>query len=457
MDWKGKRVVIMGAARQGTALAQYLDAQGAKVLLSDARDAAYFAEIQERLKDTKIEWRFGEQTLDLLKRAKLLSISGGVSPEHPLVQAALKKSIPLTNDSQIFLEVAPCPVVGITGSAGKTTTTMLVGRMLSALKHREGAKAWTGGNIGNPLIALVDKMTFADIAVMELSSFQLEIMDRAPQIAALLNLAPNHLDRHATMADYVAAKARIFDFQREDDIAVLNREDRGARSMAGRVKSLLWTFGRERQEDERPGTYLVGKDIWLRDAEGESKLMPIAAISLRGEHNLLNVLAACCIAAAAGARREDIVAGVEAFTGAPHRLELVRTIDGVDWYNDSIATSPQRAEASLKSFDRPVVLLAGGRDKALNWENYAQLAGEKARKVLAFGEAANLVFEVFSKSQPRDSNVDLFAKMEDAIEAAHEIAREGEVVLLAPGGTSFDEFADFEARGQRFRELVEGL
>ena len=452
-----QQIVILGAARQGQAMATYFAKHGAQVKLSDLRDAKDFAKDQNEMKDLGIQWIFGAQNKKLLKKADFLSLSGGVSPELPIVIEAKRQGIPIINDSQVFLEECPCPVVGITGSAGKTTTTLLLGRILTAMKDKKYRRVWIGGNIGNPLISQVDEMQDSDIAVMELSSFQLELMDQSPQFAAILNLAPNHLDRHATMADYVSAKARILDFQDQNGEAILNRDDRGSWSLRSRVKGKLWTFGREKQKGKLLGTFLSGKDIWMRNHEGENRLLPISVIALRGEHNLMNVLAACCMAAALGASKEEMQKGLENFTGAPHRLELVRTLNKVDWFNDSIATSPQRAEASISSFDQPIVLLVGGRDKQLNWEKFARLSAKKAKSVIAFGEAAPMIEEIFGKYLDNSVKFERFAKMEESIDAARHVASPGDIVLLAPGGTSFDEFDDFEDRGDSFRELVNKL
>lgn len=450
-------MVILGAERQGTALAAYLANQGVKVKISDLRPAEQFGETRERLADLPIEWHFGEHPMDLLKGADTLFLSGGVSPDIPLAREARRRSIPLSNDSQVLLEEAPCKVIGITGSAGKTTTTILVGRMLRNLEGGTIRRVWVGGNVGNPLIANLDEMQEEDLAVVELSSFQLELMQRSPQVAALLNLAPNHLDRHETMADYAAAKARIFDFQSENDIAVLGREDFGAWNMAGRVKAQIWSFGRQELKEGQVGTFVRGKDLWLRDLEKEHKVLPLSKIDLRGEHNLLNVLAASAIAGAVGAAPEAMRAGVEGFQGVPHRLEWVRNLNGVAWFNDSIATSPQRAAASLRSFQKPVILLLGGRDKGLPWEELVALAKERAKGVVAFGEAAEFIGGLFDNGNGVKSKVIQAEDLQGAVAAAAQAAVEGDVVLLAPGGTSFDEFQDFEARGERFRELVNAL
>ncbi len=456
MDWKDKKIVMLGAARQGTALASYLIRQGARVVLTDARPLEQLQEARQALDGLAVEWAAGGHSLSMLDGADLLCLSGGVPSDIDLVAEAHQRGIPISNDSQIFLEEAPCKVIGITGSAGKTTTTMLVGRMLKAMEGKGVRRIWVGGNIGNPLVADLPQMHADDLAVMELSSFQLEWITRAPHIAAILNLAPNHLDRHETMENYVGAKARILDFQTADDVAVLNREDSRSWSLVDRVQGHLLLFGRDELAVGQFGTYVRDGQIWRRDENGETSILPLSAIGLRGDHNLMNVLAACAIAAAAGATPAAMLAGVRGFRGAPHRLEFVRMVNGVDWYNDSIATAPQRAEAAIRSFEQPLVLLFGGRDKGLVWEDLAKLAAQRAHQVVLFGEAAGMLQPIFAQAAP-DLPISRAANLAEAVQQAASTAKPGDVVLLAPGGTSFDEFKDFEARGERFRQLVNEL
>ncbi len=288
----------------------------------------------------------------------LVCVSGGVPLSNPLVREAVRRGIPLSNDSEIFLEVTPCRVIGITGSAGKTTTTALVGQMagfaqaaeiMDAHSHNgaeQGARAWVGGNIGQPLIAFADEMGPEDLAVMELSSFQLELMTRAPQVAAVLNVTPNHLDRHLTMEAYTAAKARILAGQGSDDLAVLGHDDPGAWTLARLVRGHLFAFGQHGRRRTLFRVHLSLEDqIWARTAAGDRALLSLDSISLRGTHNRLNVLAACAIGLAAGLPDDAVRRGVEAFSGLPHRLEYIRTWNGAAWYNNSIATAPERAIA----------------------------------------------------------------------------------------------------------------
>jgi UDP-N-acetylmuramoylalanine--D-glutamate ligase len=370
------------------------------------------------------------------------------------------------------LEVAPCKVIGITGSAGKTTTTTLVWRMASAAVSGQGSEAggriFLGGNIGIPLISVLDEMTAGDLAVMELSSFQLEIMDCSPQVAAVLNITPNHLDRHGTMEAYTAAKARILEFQSPAEVAVLGREDPGAWRLAAKARGRVFSFGIKPPPAAKPGptetcTYYRDGSLYLWDGQSETELMPRSVIRLPGEHNLLNVLAACAISAAAGLPGEAMQAGVDGFNGVAHRLELVRHWGGADWYNDSIATAPERAMAAIRSFNESLVLLIGGHDKHLPWDDFALLARQRVDHLVLFGEMADLVEKALSSAGKGAYTLVKCANLREAVQAAARIVASSQpapfagAVLLSPGGTSFDEFRDFEERGEAFRKWVSEL
>ncbi len=465
-DWKGRKVVIIGAARQGTALARYLAEHEAQVTITDQRPAEALQAAQAALADLPVAWVYGGHPLSLLEGTECLFLSGGVPLTLPLIQAALRSGIPLSNDSQLFLEAAPCRVIGITGSAGKTTTTTLVGRMAEAASRLSRgsypAHAWVGGNIGTPLIADVDRMGPLDLAVMELSSFQLEIMTLSPTIAVVLNVTPNHLDRHGTMQAYLSAKSRILAFQdpAENPVVVLGRDDPGAWSLAGSAHGQRWMFGRQRDESlPYPAAYLRNGNVCLWDGQKEIEVLPQSRIELRGEHNLANVLAACATCAADGIPPEAMKAGVEGFSGVDHRLEFVRTWGGADWYNDSIATAPERTMAAIRSFTEPIVLLAGGRDKNLPWEELADLVHQRVDHLVLFGEAAEKVLQAVGQpaSGQRPYSLTRCPGLHQAILAAASLVKPGDVVLLSPGGTSFDEFRDFEERGEAYRKWVNEL
>jgi len=363
--------------------------------------------------------------------------------------------------------------VGITGSSGKTTTTALTGEML---KRSHPGRVWVGGNIGQPLIGHLSEIRPDDRVVMELSSFQLELFGPweglakssdplfdpagwSPPLAAILNVTPNHLDRHHTMAAYTAAKRQIVAHQRPGDTAVLGFDNAATRALAADCPGRVIFFGATGRPAARLadwGAFLDGQAVIVCVGGAARQVCHTGALRLRGRHNVENVLAACAIASAAGASLEAIRAVATTFEGVPHRLELVRELGGVRYYNDSIATSPERAIAAMQSFDEPILLLAGGRDKHLPWDDFARLAHQKARHVIIFGEATPIIRRAM-QAAPGPCQVHLAATLEVATDLATGLARPGDVVLLSPGGTSFDAFRDFEERGERFRELVKQL
>jgi UDP-N-acetylmuramoylalanine--D-glutamate ligase len=454
-----RHVVVLGLARQGTALAGFLVQARADVTVSDLRDEAALADPLAELAGLPIRYVLGEHPLSLLDGADLLCLSGGVPVDIPIVAEARRRSIPLSNDAQLFLERCPAPVVGITGSAGKTTTTALLGEMCRAAAGERGtsARTWVGGNIGNPLITDLGQIEPDDCVVIELSSFQLEIMTTSPHIAAVLNITPNHLDRHQTMEAYVAAKCNIVAHQKPEDVALLGYDDANARSLAIETAArLLWFSGGAEVEE---GTFKTNGDLTLRLANGDRRICLASEVRLRGRHNLLNVLAACALAGVVGVPVEAMRQVATTFTGIEHRLELVRELVGVHWYDDSIATAPERSLAALRSFEDPIVLLAGGRDKKLPWEEFADEAVQRVRRLITFGEAGPMIARVVKEhnSESRLEGITQVETLEEAVEAAARVARRGDVVLLSPGGTSFDSFRDFAERGDRFKELVRAL
>jgi UDP-N-acetylmuramoylalanine--D-glutamate ligase len=453
VDWNGKRVLILGAARQGLALARWLALHGARVTLSDMRDEEELRLARESLAEYPIQWALGGHPLELLDSTDVLCLSGGIPLTLPIVAEGAKRGIPLSNDTQIFMEVVPCKTIGITGSAGKTTTTTLVGRMA---KNAYGKKAYVGGNIGDPLINYVDSMEADDVAILEISSFQLDQMTTSPNVAAILNVTPNHLDRHGTMEAYTAAKARILEFQNEEDAAVLGRDDKGAWSLRNKVLGKLYAFSLDELDEGLNGTYLQDGLLNLRDGDAYLPLILREKILLRGDHNVAIVLAAFALGHAAGVPLDAMLEAVEDFHGAPHRLELIRELRGVRWYNNSIATAPERTIATIRSFDEPIVLLLGGRDKSLPWEELIQLVNERVDHVVLFGEAAAKIQKTVEGLGLREKRFSLAQAngLHEAVVKAAEVAEAGDVVLLSPGGTSFDEFKDFEERGERFREWV---
>ncbi len=461
-DWQGKHALVIGAARQGIATARFLAERGAKVTLNDRQPIDSLTTAQQALSDLPIRWVVGGHPLDALKGVDLVCVSGGVPLTLPLIAEARKQGILVTNDSQIFLETVTATVIGISGSAGKTTTTSLVGRIAqSAVQNFPTStpyqKVWVGGNIGTPLIDQVDQIKSQDLVVLELSSFQLELMTCSPHIAALLNITPNHLDRHGTMEAYIEAKARLIAYQNVNQVAILNRDDPITWGLRNRTAAQLISFGIDPLQTGR-GTFLDQGKIYFFEQPTCVPVLSIEEIKLRGFHNLLNVLAACAIAIAANLPYEACHEGVRGFHGVPHRLEFIRHWGGADWYNDSIATAPERSMAAIRSFQEPIVLLAGGRDKNLPWEAFATLATQRLRHLILFGEAAEKIRHAIEAADPQHRlPMTICSNLFEAVQAAKEIIRQGDVVLLSPGGTSFDEFKDFEERGECFRKWVMDL
>lgn len=460
-NYTGKKIVIMGAARQGQALARFFTKRGAQVVLTDTREKEQLSEELAVLENLPVSLDLGGHHPEILDGADLVCVSGGVPLTIPFIQEALIQRKPLSNDSQIFLEECPCMVAGITGSAGKSTTTALAGLMAKTTFEMKSnrQKAWVGGNIGNPLIDYLDQIGEDDLAIMELSSFQLELMKNSPQVAAVLNITPNHLDRHHSMDAYIDAKSHILWFQKADDIAILNRDDEISWDLVREIKGDLISFGLNKPDSRANGTFVDQDSVWLQIGREKLKMFPVEWIQLRGKHNLYNVLAASAIAAATTLALPAIQSAVEEFRGIPHRLETVRELNGVTWINDSIATAPERTIAALESISEPIVLLLGGRDKDLPWDKLANIVRNKVERVIIFGEAAAIINEAIGPRKPGQylKSVVTTKDLAEALKTAQIQAQAGEVVLLSPGGTSYDAFKDFEERGQFFRDWVNQL
>jgi len=469
-------VTIVGAAREGIALARFLTHYGAEVTLTDTKTADQLGDQVSELAAMDVSLVLGSNP-DSLLDVDVLFQSPGVPPYAEIIQQARRRGVPVSSEPRLFTQLCAAPIVGITGSSGKTTTTALTGAIFSA----SGAVTWVGGNIGTPLTDRLVHKERPDVAVIELSSFQLQLFAPeyqgetaaakrsaasrivsldgwSPPIAAVTNVTPNHLDRHPSMEDYVRAKANIMRFQSHSDVAVLNWDDKVARQMSSLTKGHLRWFSL--REPIAEGAFVDGDALVIRDADTERVLCRREELLLRGEHNVANTLAAACLAAAGGVDIDVVRHVARTFRGVPHRLEDVRTWRGITFVNDSIATSPKRAIAALRSYEEPIVLLAGGRDKHLPWDRWASLALERTRVIVSFGEARPIICDALGQARGDSANEPRLVEADDlehAVIIAAGLAKEGDVVLLSPGGTSFDAFRDYEARGERFRQLVAGL
>jgi UDP-N-acetylmuramoylalanine--D-glutamate ligase len=457
---KDKHAVILGFGRQGKSLARWLPTQGARVTISDQRDAGALADDLLDFLTEPVSFALGSNAVELLDDADMLCVSGGVPLTLPIVEEARQRGIPVTNDAILFLERCPALVIGITGSAGKTTTTTLVGKMSEA----DGRKTWVGGNIGDVLLDDLENMSQDDTVVMELSSFQLELTTISPDIAAVLNVTPNHLDRHGNLQAYAAAKSNIFLFQAGNDTAIFGEDNVIANTLAEMAPARKSFFSARRMVSD--GAFLLGRRVAVVGTSSPTGTARVVCekneIKLRGEHNVSNVLAACALAGAAGISVEAMRKAILEFYGVEHRLEIVAQIQDVLWVNDSIATAPERVVAALRSFEEPIILLAGGRDKALPWSDMAGLAVERCKSVIAFGEHGPMIAQAVNHARRGSLHgqlreVKVVETLEEAVKIAEQMASAGDVVLLSPGGTSYDAYRDFAERGEHFRELVRDI
>jgi UDP-N-acetylmuramoylalanine--D-glutamate ligase len=446
--------------------------------VTDAKPAEVLDKNVAALTEWPISFELGGHPSWLLDRTDIAFVSPGVPLEIPLLEEARTRKLPLSSETRLFTRLCPAPIVGVTGSSGKTTTVILLGEMLKA----SGRPLWLGGNIGQPLIGDLPAIAQTDAVVMELSSFQLEFFAPwvqtgnenegqmpgvlfegagwSPSIAGVLNVTPNHLDRHQTMENYVTAKAHILAHQQPGQTAVLNLDNPITRRMGEQLPSgrrVLW-FSLEKEVTE--GAFVRGDQIMLRLAGRETIVCRTDEVRLLGKHNLANTLAACTLAGAVGTPAKAMRQVASTFEGVEHRLELVLERREARWYNDSKATTPEGTIAALRSFDAPIVLLAGGRDKHLPWKEMAGLTWEKARHLILFGEAAALIEQVMVGSEhARTSTCQIHCagELARAVEIAAQVSRPGDVVLLSPGGTSYDAYQDYAERGDHFRQLVKGL
>jgi UDP-N-acetylmuramoylalanine--D-glutamate ligase len=447
MDLKGKRVLVVGLGKSGLAAAMFLRRHGAKVTVSDVRSAESLGKDLPRLLEEGIAVEAGGHGLLTFRRQDLIVVSPGVPPETPELRQVRNFGQTILGEVELASRFLKGRTIAITGSNGKTTTTSLCGAILAAA----GFPVLVGGNIGVPVIALADESRDESWNVLEVSSFQLEsTVTFRPEIAVILNVTPDHLDRHGTFANYLAAKERIFANQRADDFLVLNADDEVAARAAARAPSEVYWFSRSRVV--RQGSFVHAGAVVYRESEQTAAelILPVASIPLKGEHNLENVLAAVCAARLAGVPAAAIRAAVESFTAVEHRLEFVAKIDGVEYYNDSKATNVDATSKALAAFPAGIHLILGGKDKDSDYRLLRALIADRVRAVYLIGSAAEKIEGQVHGASP----VVRAGTLSRAVELAAEAARPGDVVLLAPACSSFDQFANYEDRGRVFKELV---
>ncbi|MCU1270843.1 MAG: UDP-N-acetylmuramoylalanine--D-glutamate ligase [Acidobacteriaceae bacterium] len=441
-------MLVVGLGRSGVASALFLKSRGARVTVSDAKSEDQLREQIPALLDAGIAVETGAHGERTFQNQDLIVVSPGVPVDaEPLVQARALGQ-PVIGEIELASQFLPGPIVAITGSNGKTTTTTLVGEILIA----SGLKTLVGGNIGTAAISLADKATSETVIVLEVSSFQLETINTfRPKIAVVLNVTPDHLDRHRTFAAYVDAKARIFENQQPDDFAVLNADDPTTVELAGRTRAQVFWFSRKAEVES--GAFVRDGQVTFRRNGPEHPVMPVSEIPLKGSHNLENVLAAACASALMGCASEKICAAIRNFKAVEHRLEYVATVRGVEYYNDSKATNVDATIKALESFPANIHLILGGKDKGSDYTVLNDLLRQRVKSAYTIGAAAEKIqSHIKSATQIVSSGTIALA-----VKQAAAAALPGDVVLLAPACASFDQFQNYEHRGRAFKQLVREL
>jgi UDP-N-acetylmuramoylalanine--D-glutamate ligase len=450
MELKNKRVLVVGLGKSGLSAAMFLRAQGARVTVSDMRSAVALAQEIPALLEAGIMVESGGHGLLTFRRQDLIVVSPGVPMDTPEVKQVVAFGLTVIGELELASRYLQGHVVAITGSNGKTTTTTLVGKIFSDA----GVPTQVGGNIGLPVIDLVANSTPETVNVLEVSSFQLETVEEFhPRIAVILNITPDHLDRHGSFEKYVAAKERIFERQGAEDALVLNGDDRVTQMCAARAKSEVFWFSGTKAV--RKGAFVRdGVIVWVEKEGGVTEpIMPVSEVHLKGAHNIENVLAAVCAARLAKISAESIRASVASFTAVEHRLELVRKLNGVEFYNDSKATNVDATMKAVASFSKGIHLILGGKDKDSDYGLMAELLKERVKAVYTIGSAA----EKIERQLHGVVKMVAAGTMQTAVAEAAKAAVTGDVVLLSPACSSFDQFENYEHRGRLFRQSVNEL
>ena len=448
----GKRVAVIGIGVSNTPLIKTLLQAGISVTACDKSPRENFGGLAEELEAMGATLHLGESYLDGLDQ-DIIFRSPGIRPDIPPFLAAIEKGSVLTSEMEVFFEVCPCKIIAVTGSDGKTTTTTLISEMLK----NAGYTVHLGGNIGKPLLSEAGEMSKDDVAVLELSSFQLMTLSASPDIAVFTNLSPNHLDIHKSMEEYSQAKENIFSHQTKENIAIFNWDNALTNEMASRAPGKVLQFSRRSALEE--GTYVEDGAIVVAQNGQKRVLFSTDRILIPGQHNVENYLAA--IAAVQGMVSDEVILHTaETFPGVEHRIELVRTLNGVRYYNDSIASSPTRTIAGLRSFKEKVILIAGGYDKKIPFEDLGPEVKEHVKVLVLTGHTAEKIRKAVVSYEGYEEGHPMIVMEEDFKEAvltASRMAEEGDVVILSPACASFDHFKNFAQRGQTFKAIVNEL
>lgn len=449
MELKGKNVLILGLARSGIAAAIELINLGAKVTASDMKSKGELKDIAA-LESKGAQLVFGEHPLSLLNECDLIVLSPGVPSDINILDEARKRDIPIISELELGFWFAKAPIIAVTGTNGKTTTTTLIGEIFK----NEGKNITLAGNIGIPLVREVEKAEAKDFLIVEVSSFQLEnIMHFKPKISVILNISEDHLNRHKTFENYIETKARIFENQTEEDYAVLNYDDPIVRSFIKRIKAKTMFFSQK--EELSRGIYVKNGVIVIRENGKIYPLLKAEELGIKGSHNLENALAAACVAWICRINLNNVAETLKDFHGVEHRLEFVAEIGQVKFINDSKATNPHSAQKAIEALNEPIVLIAGGYDKKSDYTDFIRAFSGKVKKLILIGDTADVIEDAAKKQGFYD--IQKTDSLQQAVKLAYSAATPGDVVLLSPACASWDMFESFEERGRIFKEAVYSL
>jgi len=455
-SFKGKKITVMGLGLfgGGVGAVKYLVSQGAEVTVTDLKSAEELSASLKRLDDLPVKFKLGKHDEEDFVNVDMLVVSPAVPDDSKFLEIAFKNSIRIDSELSIFFRLCPAPIIGITGSNGKSTTTSLLGEMLK----ESGIKTWVGGNIGISLLENLKEIKPDDVVVLEISSFQLEYLARieaSPHISIVTNIAPNHLDRHKTMENYIGIKKAIIHYQQEDDYEIMNYDDPILKKWETKGHRLWFSTTKELKH----GAFLKNNEIIINHNSKRTVIPCSTQINIKGIHNWQNIMAASYAATLMHADVESIKNAITGFTGLEHRLEYVHTINEVQYYNDSKATTPEAAIAGIKAFDSPTILIAGGYDKQVSLHQFAQECVRNTKCVILIGDTAKTIQKLIQdiKGEKTKPEVHMAASLDESVKKAFEVAEPGDIVLLSPACASFGMFTNYEERGKKFKELVSQL
>jgi UDP-N-acetylmuramoylalanine--D-glutamate ligase len=450
MNYLNKKTAVIGLAISNTPLIRYLAVQGAQVTVFDKKTAADLQDYIGKLMDLNLNYCLGEDYLSHLTGFDLIYVTPGMKKDLPELNKARAMGSIFSSEMELFLEKCPGRIIGITGSSGKTTTTTLIGLMFAS----EYPSTFVGGNIGRSLMDQLTQINAESKVVLELSSFQLQTLKQSPHLAVITNITPNHLDMHASMEEYITAKSNILRYQSPGDLAILNYDNETTRNLSGLAKGKLYYFSRLKRLEE--GAYLDGEKLVIRLNGQIEVLTTRERLKLLGDHNVENILTAALVGRLSGVPLPKLTQVAEEFTGVEHRLELVRELNEVLYYNDSISTTPARAIAGLLAMTRPTILIAGGYDKHLPFDTLAPVVVEKCKHLVVLGVTAPQIIKAV-KALQEDFPITLVTTFNEAVAVAAKQATPGNVVLLSPACASYDMFKNFQERGVLYKKLVNEL